>query len=345
MIEPDAADRGAIRGWVREGETRVAVDAAGMRLDRYLAARFTYRSRTQWGALIRCGRIRVNQQSVKPACVLRAGDRIGYVPLQRAEPPIDRRIALLYVDEAVVVVAKSGNLPLHPSGRYFRHTLLHLLLDTHPEWGRLHVVHRLDRETSGVVVFGRSRDDTARLASQFRSRRVRKEYLAIVEGRPESERFVIDLPLGSARDSQIRKAVAVREDGVTARTMIHVRHRGQDWALVEAVPETGRLHQIRVHLRAVGLPILGDKVYGQSERFFLKFVAGEALTAQERCRLGLARQALHAYRLALRHPRSGQPIAWRAPLPEDLAAALRERGCDPALWAAGEASQRGPQAS
>jgi RluA family pseudouridine synthase len=329
--EPDRAHRDTIRTWVRAGETRIDAEHAGARLDLYLSRRFTYRSRTQWGRMIREGRITVNGRAVRPARALRGGDRIAYVPQQRTEPPVDTACALLHADDSLVALSKSGNLPVHPSGRYFRHTLLHHLLATHPEWERLLVVHRLDRETSGVILFGRTREATARLARQFRERGVRKRYLALVEGRPESDRFVIDLPLGRARDSLIRKAVGVRPDGVPARTRVQVLHRGEGWAWVEAQPETGRLHQIRVHLRAVGLPILGDKVYGRSEGFFLKFVRGEPLTAEEARQLALPRQALHAYQLTFTHPATGEPLTLTAPLPGDLAQALAERGLDPTL--------------
>jgi RluA family pseudouridine synthase len=329
--EPPGAHRDTIRTWVRAGLTRIDPAHAGARLDLYLARRFTYRSRTQWGRLIREGRITVNGRAARPARALRAGDRLEYVPLRRAEPPVDTACALLHADDALVAVVKSGNLPVHPSGRYFHHTLLHHLLATHPEWERLLVVHRLDRETSGVIVFGRTRDAAAHLARQFRERSVRKRYLALVEGRPDEDRFVIDLPLGRARESLIRKAVGVRPDGVAARTRVQVLHRGEGWAWVEAQPETGRLHQIRVHLQAVGLPILGDKVYGRSEDFFLKFVRGEPLSAEESQLLALPRQALHAYQLRFAHPSTGEPLTLTAPLPSDLAQALAARGLDPTL--------------
>lgn len=330
MSQPSPARRDTLRTWVRLGRTQVGPEETGARLDRYLAARFTYRSRNQWGRLIRAGRITVNGHPVRPARALREGDRLDYVPLPRAEPPIDARFELLHLDEGLVAVAKSGNLPIHPSGRYFRHTLLHLLLEREPDWGRLHVVHRLDRETSGVVLFGRAREDAARLAVQFRKRRVRKRYLALVEGEPADERFVIDLALGPAVGSAIRKAVGVRPDGLPARTEILVLHRGEGWAWVEARPRTGRLHQVRVHLKAAGLPILGDKVYGRDERFFLKFVADQPLTPAERIALGLPRQALHAYQISLLHPRTGARVTVTAPIPPDLLEALAARGLDPA---------------
>lgn len=321
-----------IRRWVRRGEARIDSAQAGARLDRYLAGRFTYRSRTQWRRLIAQGRITVNGRGVRPARILRAGDVIAYVPLQREEPQVDRQIAILHVDDQLVAVAKSGNLPMHPSGAYFRHTLIHVLAETHPEWGALRVIHRLDRETSGIVIFGRTRAATESVAIQFRRRSVDKRYLAIVHGLPRADEFTIDAPLGPAQGSRIRKAVGVRPDGAPAQTDIRVLHRGADWAFVEAHPRTGRLHQIRVHLRHAGLPILGDKVYGLNEEFFLRFIRAEPLAPAEQAALGLARQALHAHRLRLQHPATGAPLDLLSPLPPDLAGALRERGLDPGPW-------------
>ena len=330
--DPEGATRDVVRRWVRRGETRIDPAHEGTRLDRYLAARFTYRSRTQWRRIIVEGRVTVNGRAVRPARALRTGDLVAYVPRRREEPEIDRAVAVLHVDDQLVAIAKTGNLPMHPSGAYFRHTLIHLLADEHPEWGTLRVIHRLDRETSGVVVFGRTREATDRVAHQFRRRTADKRYLALVHGSPRADAFTIDAPLGRAEGSLIRKAVGVRPDGVAARTDVRVLHRGPGWAFLEARPRTGRLHQIRVHLRHAGLPILGDKVYGLSEQFFLRFIADEPLTAQEQAALGLPRQALHAYSLALDHPATGERLELRSPLPPDLAGALRERGLDPGPW-------------
>ena len=321
-----------VRDWVRKGESLIAAEQAGTRLDRFLAERFTYRSRTQWRQLIETGRITLNGNRARPSRTLREGDRIQYVPLEREEPPIDHHFTWLYQDDYLLAVAKSGNLPVHPSGRYFRHTLLSLLHREHSDCGPFHIVHRLDRETSGVILFGRSPDATERLARQFRSRQVRKRYLAMVDGIPPEDAFTVDAPLGRSTDSRIRKAVGVRKDGVPARTEVRVLHRGSGWCWLEARPFTGRLHQIRVHLRSVGLPIVGDKVYGHDEDFFLKFVHDEPLNADEKIRLGFHRQALHAYQIDLCHPRDEHPMTVTAPLPPDLAGLLRSRGLDPAPW-------------
>ncbi len=326
------ADAAAIRAWVRRGTTSIDPCFDGMRLDRFLASRFTYRSRSKWAEIIREGRIRVNGNAVRPSKLLRAGDVVSYVPLEIEEPPVDGRYEVLYEDAWMVAIAKSGNLPIHPSGRYFKNTLLHILFEEHPEWGMLHVVHRLDRETSGVVVFGRTREATRLLAAQFASRRARKEYLVLVHGIPSQDGLEIDLPLGLDPTSRIRKAVGVVEGGVPARTLVEVLHRGEDWALCLARPLTGRLHQIRVHLKAVGHPVIGDKVYGLDEGFFLRFISEEGLTEEDRRRLILPRQGLHAWRLSLKHPAHEREMQLRAPLPEDIADFLRKKGVDPHAW-------------
>lgn len=328
----EEATRDVVRQWVRRGETRIESSQDGQRLDRYLAARFTYRSRTQWRAIVRAGRIKVNGRTVRPARTLRTGDLIGYVPLGRAEPAIDPNIALIYLDDSLAAIHKTGNLPIHPAGAYFRHTLIHLLASEHPEWGDLRVIHRLDRETSGVIVFGRTRAATDAIARQFRARQVEKRYLAIVTGVPAADEFVIDRPLGPAQGSLIRKAVGICPAGVPAQTKVRVLHRGADWAFLEAQPATGRLHQIRVHLKSAGLPILGDKMYGLGEHLFLKFISDEPFTPAEEAQLELPRQALHAHQLALHHPVTGDALTLTAPLPADMAGALRNRGLDPRPW-------------
>jgi 23S rRNA pseudouridine1911/1915/1917 synthase len=328
----ESATGDIVRLWVRKGQTRIEPSQDGMRLDRFLAGKFKYRSRTQWGVVIREGRITVNGHAVRPSRSLNEGDLIGYVPLEREEPEIDTNISILYCDPFMTVIGKSGNLPIHPSGRYFKNTLLHYLSREHADLGKLLVIHRLDRETSGVIAFGRTREATSKIATQFQSRQVRKTYLAIVDGQPEADDFLIDHSLGPSLDSIIRKAVGVRNDGISASTRIKVLHRGDGWALVQANPHTGRMHQIRVHLKSAGLPILGDKVYGQDENLFLKFISDDPFTAEEEALLGLPRQALHAYQLELTHPDSGNRLTFTAPLPDDMAGILTARGLDPTPW-------------
>lgn len=309
--------------WVRHGKIRIEDPAITVRLDRYLAGRFTYRSRTGWARMIEAARILVNGRSCRPSRVVRFGDRIDYVPRREPEPPVTIVIPRLQDDAFLLVVNKPPNLPVHPSGRYFRNTLLCILLaergETLDEPG-IRIVHRLDRETSGVVLFGKTRVATAFLARQFERHRVEKEYLLIVHGRPEEERFTVDAPLGAAPTSRVRKAVGVAPagEGRPARTDFSVLARGSEHSILSARPRTGRLHQIRVHARHAGYPVVGDKLYGLDEGLFLKLAAGESYSEEDLARLLIERQCLHAWRLRLEHPGTREPCEFAAPLPADM---------------------------
>ena len=302
--------------WIRRGSCTVGTGGAGARLDAFLARTFPYRSRTSWAALIRHGRIRLNDATARPARSLKPGDRIVYLPDPRPEPKVSESFRILYEDEDILAVRKPANLPVHPSGRYFRHTLLYLLLERRGEsldHTELRIVHRLDRETSGLILFGKGKQAASTLSQQFENREVRKTYLAMVHGCPREDRFLIDEPIGRAEHSPVRKAMCVRPDGRASRTTVRVLRCGPEHALLAALPHTGRLHQIRVHLQSIGHPIIGDKVYGLDPRLFLRFVEGE-LSRRDRERLLWRRQALHAWKLTFRHPRDHRRMRIRAPV-------------------------------
>jgi 23S rRNA pseudouridine1911/1915/1917 synthase len=317
--------------WVRHGSIRIEDPAASVRLDRYLAGRFTYRSRTGWTHMIEAKRIFVNGRSCRPSRVVRTGDRIDYLPRRQPEPPVTVEIPRLQEDPFLLAVNKPPNLPVHPSGRYFRNTLLCLLLaergETLDEPG-IRIVHRLDRETSGVVLFGKTRAATAFLARQFERHRVEKEYLLIAHGIPGEDRFTITASLGAAPSSCVRKAVGVvpEGEGRPARTDFTVLARGAEHTLLSARPRTGRLHQIRVHARHAGFPVVGDKLYGLDERLFVKLAAGESYSEEDCARLLLERQCLHAWRLRLEHPETRHPFQLAAPLPADMEALAKRLG-------------------
>ncbi len=300
--------------WTRSHFCKVPASKAGQRLDAFLARSFPYRSRTSWAAFVRAGRIRLNDGQARPGRSLRSGDRIQYVPDSRPEPRVSSAYKVIHEDASLLAIRKPANLPVHPSGRYFNNTLLLMLLAERGEdlgSTELRIVHRLDRETSGVILFGEGREAAAALATQFEFRKVRKRYLAIVHGKPLEDRFEIDAPIGRDPDSPIRKAMSVRADGRAARTRFRVLRRGPEHALVLARPLTGRLHQIRVHLRHAALPIVGDKVYGLDPQLFLRFIGG-ALSGDDRRRLLWRRQALHAWSLTIRHPDDGRRMTFRA---------------------------------
>ncbi len=303
---------------------RTAVDwsAAGRRLDYQLAARFTYRSLEEWRERIVSGEITLNGAVVEPERILALHDIIEYRPGDLPEPEADLNYRVLYEDDALLVVEKPGNLCMHPSGPFFRHTLWHLLSS---RYGKVHFINRLDRETSGLLTAARTPEAAARL---FRTERTAvKRYLAIVHGRfselVRAEGFLI-ADSGSAVRKKRRFVAGGRPPAGAAAvesavTLLEPVKCGGGFSLVAATLGTGRMHQIRATLYSLGFPVVGDKLYGVDETFFLK-IRSNALTEADRARLILPRQALHADELEFTHPESGERLSFRAELPSDLAA-------------------------
>jgi len=344
-VKDDLPNLRPLAKWVRHGAITIQDPETAVRIDRYLSARFPYRSRTQWARVIESGRIRLNGAACRPSRVVRFGDRIDYVPQAHPEPEVSCEISILYEDDALLAVNKPPDLPVHPSGRYFHNTLLCLLLRSRGETldtPGIRIVHRLDRETSGVVLFGKTRQATARMAAQFEAHRVAKEYLALVHGMPEEDRFRIEAAIGRNLQSKIRKAMGVVPDGEgrPAITDFEVLRRSPGGkgasgpeqsadpghSLLRARPLTGRLHQIRVHCRHAGYPIVGDKLYGRDEAYFLKLAAGEEYSDEDRRGLLHDRQGLHAVRITIVHPLTDALFTVEAPMPADLRALCAKLG-------------------
>jgi 23S rRNA pseudouridine1911/1915/1917 synthase len=304
----------------------VAASAAGGRLDHFLTQGGSFGTRSQVQRLIAAGRVLVNGRAVKAGVALRIGDEVSVEPLPAEHEPSrnqaeDIPLDVLYEDEDILVIDKPVGLVVHPAPGHGQGTLVNALLHrwrgapTGLDELRPGIVHRLDRDTSGVLVIGRSAEVVMRLSAQFRSREVSKEYLAVVWRNPRPKVGVIDKPLG--RHPTRRKRMAIRDGGRPALTRYEVVEEFGDLTLLRVRPETGRTHQIRVHLASLGHPILGDVVYGRAR------AVADSLVRD------FPRQALHAARLELEHPRSGQRITFEAPLPADLEALLahlRKRG-------------------
>jgi 23S rRNA pseudouridine1911/1915/1917 synthase len=301
---------------------------AGQRLDAWVAAAGIELSRSQARHLIDAGAVRVGGAVRKAGYAVRAGDRVDIEvpppPAPRAEPE-ELPLQVLYEDALLIAINKAPGMVVHPAPGRWHGTLVNALLH---RWGRLPaaddvrpgIVHRLDRDTSGVMVIARTPAALEHLARQFHDRTVAKRYLAVVRGVLRRDTLVIDAAIG--RHPTERKKMSTRAPrGRAAVTHVRVLERFAAATLVEASPHTGRTHQIRVHLAARGFPILGDAVYGGGA------VAARSVAQRARTTLPtVARQALHAASLEVTHPERGDRIRFDAPLwadMEQLLAALR----------------------
>lgn len=312
----------------RRGESTIDREAAGRRLDDWLSVRFPYHDWHEWRRRIAAGWVCVNGAEVDAGRVLALGDTVCYEPPELPEPEVDPNVTVVGRGDGWLAVNKSGNLPVHPAGRFFRHTLWHLLQE---EYEQVHFVNRLDRETSGLVLVATDSRVARNLGRQFERREVAKEYLAVVEGVfPPSARA--DGFLGPDPASPVRKKQRLLPEpppGGGDRAVTEFARLADNGALslVSCRPETGRLHQLRVSLRALGFPLVGDKIYGIDDTCFLRFI-GDGLTPEDRRRLRLDRQALHAWRLTFTPPESPRTTLEASP-PPDLQRLLEAEGLDP----------------
>ena len=317
-----------------------------VRLDAFLARFLRWRSRASLQGLIHEGYVLVAAAAPeRPGATLpaeverRPGRRLLHgsmvtvrIPesLQADPPPTtSAELEVLWEDAFLVAVDKPPDVPVHPSGRHLTDTLIQRVharyqgQQSGPE-AILKLCHRLDKETSGAILVARERGVHAAVMSAFEQRLVEKEYLAIVHGVPERDEGEIDLPLGSSRTSRISLKMAVRADGLPSRTSWRVVERARDCALLAIRLHTGRQHQIRVHMEAIGHPLVGDKLYGVEDEIFLANSRGE-LSEEQLDALGLPRQALHNHRLALRHPRTREWLEIVSPLARDMSEYLAQR--------------------
>jgi len=290
---------------------KLVAETAGERLDKYITQKESGLSRSFIQELVSSGHILVNNQSAKPSLRLKTGDTITIeIP---PETPSELKaenipLEIIFQDKDLLLINKPPGLTVHPAPGHPDHTLVNGVLALEPEMEdfddplRPGIVHRLDKDTSGLLLVAKNRQALANLSAQFKERTIRKYYLALVKGELRPAEGFIEAPLG--RDPQNRQKIAVVSDGRHARTGYKVLRYIQGYSLLEVKLETGRTHQIRVHFAAIGHPVAGDAVYGQKESW-------------------VKRQFLHAHRLSFALPSNGQVVEFTSPLPPDLEEALK----------------------
>lgn len=301
----------------------------GQRLDAFLAAAFPAYSRVHLRRVISAGGVRVDGTGTKPAYRLRAGQRVSVslpdMPREGPEPE-DIPLEILYEDEHLAAINKPPGMVVHPAKGHWSGTLTSALahhfqhLSTLGGPTRPGIVHRLDRETSGVIVVAKTDAAHLALARQFEQRTTLKQYFALTAGVPDRDRDCIRQPIG-AHPYQ-REKMAIRDNHTTTRdaeTFFEVQQRFGQFAALRITPRTGRTHQIRVHLAHIGCPILCDRLYSGRSRI-TRGELGER--SERRDEIVLDRLALHAQRLEINHPQSAQRLSLEAPLPDDIQQAL-----------------------
>ena len=302
---------------------RVPAVMAGLRLDQVLARLLPDYSRSRLQDWVRRARVTVNGAAAAPKSKVWGGEqievRVELDPAASASTPQDIPLVLVYEDAQVLVIDKPAGLVVHPGSGNPDGTLLNALLHRVPASSgvpRAGIVHRLDKDTSGLLVAAKTLEAHTSLVRQLQAHSVQREYLALVAGVPAAQGRV-EAPIGRHPVARTRMAVVAR--GKSAVTRFRVLRAGAGWSLIQCNLETGRTHQIRVHMHSMGHPVLGDPVYGNA-----KLARGLPEAARN-----FSRQALHATRLELSHPTTGERLDFHAPLPADLAgllAALEQHG-------------------
>ena len=293
------------------------------RLDAYLASLHSDRSRSSIAKLIKEGSVLVDGKKAKPSLQLKTGWQIEITfPPEPSNEPMAEKIDLdvLYEDEHILVVDKPAGMVVHPGCGHKDGTLVNALLynaDTLSEIDdpqRMGIVHRLDKDTSGVILTAKTNRAHLHIAAQFKDRQVEKEYIALTDGVPQPLEGVVDLPLGRSKRDR-KKMAGDREKGKVAQTRYEVRKNWGKYSLVHCFPKTGRTHQIRVHLLSLKTPILCDPIYGKQKEIKEVHLGGQG------GEVALGRLALHAHRLKV--SLFGQELEFKSPMPQDLCRAVK----------------------
>lgn len=301
-------------------KSKIPATADGAGLDAYLAKRFTYHSLEKWRELIADGQILLNDEQCLESQILSANDILTYMPRGLKEPSVDLDYSIVYEDEHLFVINKCGNLPCHPSGPFFKHTLWHHVSE---RYGKIYLINRLDRETSGLLIAARSSEIAGKFSKQLPS--IEKEYRALVFGDfnkdIDAEGYLIKDTASIVR----KKRHFVFGDNLpddaenisNVKTILEPVWSKNGISLVKAILKTGRFHQIRATLFSLDFPVVGDKLYGPDDRIYLK-IREDKITDKDWKKLVMLRQALHSYRLNFTHPVKLTKMEFTAPLPDDF---------------------------
>lgn len=289
----------------------IDADSAGQRLDNWLFVQLKGVPKSHVYRLIRSGQVRINGKRADQTSRLQDGDEVRLPPVRVAEADPAREhvpaavFPVVFEDDALLVIDKPAGVAVH-GGSGVSFGVIEQLRAAHPDWKYLELVHRLDRETSGLLMIAKRRSALVRLHDMLRNNVPDKRYFALVQGVWKDPKRAVRLPLFKYNLPDGERRVRVQDDGVPAHTIFRLQRNFTDCTLLEAELKTGRTHQIRVHLASIGYPILGDEKYGD-------FALNKALHKH-----GLRRMFLHAWSLQLPHPLTGEPLQLQAPLPAEL---------------------------
>ncbi len=292
----------------------VGPEQEGQRIDNYLIRVLKGVPKSRIYRMVRSGEVRVNSRRVDVTCRLQAGDRVRVPPVRQAAPgkptgaaaATQRPLPVLHEDAELLVIDKPAGTAVH-GGSGISHGVVEQLRAQRPQARFLELVHRLDRDTSGVLVLAKKRSALVELHRQLREGEVEKHYTVLVLGRWRNARQKVSLPLHRHVLASGERRVKVSSEGLPSRTIFTLERSLGDYSLLDAELQTGRTHQIRVHLAHLGFPIAGDEKYGDYAR------------NRELARAGLKRMFLHARRLRFTHPATGETLTLEAPLPPELA--------------------------
>ena len=304
----------------RNVQTIIKEKNAGVTVLSYLLERFPYRSEEQWLNSITTEQLTVNSLPVTAEQVLKTDDLISLDLSDVEEPKVNTDYKVVYEDEWLLVIDKPGDLPVHPGGPFYCHTLWYMLKDKYPN---LHLISRLDRETSGLMLIALHPKVARSLSKQMEKRKITKEYLVLVEGDfPE----YISAPgfISYNEDSSVYKKMKYTHDEdyqshgkIGCFTEFHCIEKANDLSLVKCKLHTGRRHQIRLTINSLGYPVVGDKIYGIDDSSYIRFVE-KRITEKDYSLLKLRRQALHSHILSFYHPKEKAHVELTSSLPKDI---------------------------